>query len=210
MGRLAELLVLLTVLPTLGALVLPSYLLFPAIWTLGLCCWLLLRRDREFDRGVLWNIDAMGGAWRGVAARLLLTSAASAALLSVVEPERLLAFPRERPETWAVVMIGYPLLSVYPQELAFRAYAQHRLSRFGQGMARGMAAWVVSGTIFGYAHVVMQNWIAVGVSAIGGVMFARTYEKHRSLAVVSIEHALHGCSLFTIGWGWYFYMGAVR
>ena len=45
----------------------------------------------------------------------------------------------------------------------------------------------------------------------GGLFFADTYAKTRSLAAVYFEHALYGCYLFTIGLGFYFYHGnAVR
>jgi hypothetical protein len=41
----------------------------------------------------------------------------------------------------------------------------------------------------------------------GGYLFAYTYAKTRSLLLVSIEHALYGCLLYTIGLGRFFYTG---
>ena len=34
---------------------------------------------------------------------------------------------------------------------------------------------LASGTAFGLAHLVFGNWIAVTLSALGGILFARTY-----------------------------------
>ena len=55
-------------------------------------------------------------------------------------------------------------------------------------------------------HVV--HGIARGLQHPG--IFASTYSKTKSLALVTIEHGLYGISLFLIGLGWYFYGGAVH
>ena len=67
-----------------------------------------------------------------------------------------------------------------------------------------------SAIAFGYAHIILENIFAMILSTIGGLFFARTYARHHSLAMVSIEHAAYGCLLFTIGLGYYFYGGAVQ
>jgi membrane protease YdiL (CAAX protease family) len=36
---------------------------------------------------------------------------------------------------------------------------------------------------------------------IGGILFAYTYQKTKSTLLVSIEHAIYGCWLFTVGMG---------
>ena len=38
------------------------------------------------------------------------------------EPERLFAFVRQRPLVWALVIILYPVLSVYPQGIVYRVF----------------------------------------------------------------------------------------
>lgn len=204
--RLLEVLLLLAALPTVAAFVLPPSLLFPALWLQGLICLAILRRDPAFERAWLWNFAGVRAAMPGILLRLAIAGVAATAVLAAFEPDRLLAFPRERPQIYALVMLFYPLLSVFPQELAYRRYAARRLGP----LALGPRGWLITGIIFGYAHIVMHNWIAVALSTVGGIIFARTLEKHRSLAAACIEHALHGCMLFTIGWGWYFYMGAGR
>jgi membrane protease YdiL (CAAX protease family) len=48
------------------------------------------------------------------------------------------------------------------------------------------------------------------MTLVGGLLFAHTYWKTRSLLVSAIEHALYGCLLYTIGLGRFFYHGAVH
>ena len=43
---------------------------------------------------------------------------------------------------------------------------------------------------------------------LGGWLFARRYQRTRSLLTVSVEHALYGVLIFTIGLGDLFYHAA--
>jgi membrane protease YdiL (CAAX protease family) len=125
----------------------------------------------------------------------------------VFMPERLFSFVRRAPLFWAVVMVLYPLLSVYPQEVFFRAFFFHRYRRlFGQGVATVIA----SAVLFGFVHIVFGHWISILLSGAGGFLFARTYFHSGSLALACIEHALYGNFIFTIGLGEFFYHGARR
>lgn len=205
-GRSIECAALFLIAPTLLAAFMRPGLVFPAIWTLGLICLLMLVFDPTFDRARLWNARAASAGLGCVLLRFLACSAALAALLWAIEPARLLDLPRRNPAVWAVVMIGYPVLSVYAQEVAFRAFFFHRYAPVFAGPGALVAA---SAAAFGYAHIVMHNWWAVVFSAIGGVFFGWTYARTGSLLAACIEHALYGCFLFTIGWGWYFYGGSI-
>ena len=61
--------------------------------------------------------------------------------------------------------------------------------------------------IFAYVHIIFINPVAPLLTLIGGYFFTSTYAKHKSLALVTIEHALYGNMLFTLGLGWYFWGG---
>jgi membrane protease YdiL (CAAX protease family) len=107
---------------------------------------------------------------------------------------------------WILVMVFYPLFSVYPQEIIFRAFFFHRYEKlFGNN------SWLIisSGLSFGFVHLFFGNWIAVVLSCAGGIFFANTYSKTRSLLIVSMEHSIWGDFIFTIGLGIFFYSGAV-
>ncbi|MEV4346874.1 CPBP family intramembrane glutamic endopeptidase [Actinoplanes sp. NPDC049596] len=115
-----------------------------------------------------------------------------------LDPDNLLILPRQQPWLWLAICVGYPLFSVYPQELLYRGFLMHRYGR-------GLGAAVASATAFGFAHLLFGNVIAVVATLAGGWLFARRYQQTGSLLVVSVEHALYGITIFTIGLGQYFY-----
>lgn len=179
----------------------------PGIWLVTLPPLILLLRDRTFHRRRLWNAEELWPRFRQslilfVPAALFLTI-----VFALVEPERFLAFPRQNPKLWLVVMLAYPLLSVYPQELIFRPFIFHRYRPL---FPRTGAMIAVSGILFGIAHLFFGNWIAPVLSTVGGILFARTYARTGSTLQASLEHALWGDFLFTVGIGWYFYGGSIQ
>jgi hypothetical protein len=180
--------------------------LFPVLWLLAAGCACALLADASFDRRRLWNADRLGS--RVLRAFVPFAVAAPLLLLAAVllEPDRLFAFVRERPRLWAVVMVLYPVLSAYPQGLVYRIFV---FQRYRSVFASRWAIILASAAGFSFAHIVFHNWVAPGLSFAGGVAFAWTYERTRSGLVATVQHALFGCYLFTIGLGWYFYLGAV-
>ncbi len=205
-ARFAEVLLLFGVAPVVLAAFMRGWMVFPAIWLLGAICLVMLLADRSFDRRQLWNgADAWGGIGRRAFCFAVGAPVLALALL-VLEPGRLFSLPRERPQLWAIIMVGYPILSVYAQELAFRAFFFHRYA----AVFRTKHAMVIaSAAAFGFAHIILHNWIAVAFTTVGGLLFALTYWRTRSLLACCLEHALYGCYIFTIGWGSYFYGGSI-
>lgn len=120
-------------------------------------------------------------------------------------PESFLSLPRAAPTLWLAVMVIYPLLSVWPQEMIYRAFLYHRYEPvFGHGWGYVAA----SALAFGYAHMIFLNPLAIAMTVFGGFLFARGYARHKSLLLVCLEHALYGCLIFTVGLGRFFYSGA--
>jgi len=64
---------------------------------------------------------------------------------------------------------------------------------------------LASAVAFAYVHIVFQNRLAIVLTLIAGLLFALRYLQTGSLFVSSFEHALYGCSIFTIGLGRSFY-----
>lgn len=180
--------------------------LFCALWLLAAGCGWVLLADRRFDRRQLWNARDLGR--RLFRACIPFVVVAPLLLLGTVlfEPDRFFAFVRRRPVVWAVVMVLYPILSAYPQGLVYRTFV---FQRYGAVFSGRWAIVVTSAVAFSFVHIVFHNWVAPVLSFVGGVLFAWTYEKTRSSLVATVQHALFGCYLFTIGLGWYFYHGAV-
>lgn len=205
--RVVEFVLMFLVAPSLLAIFMRRGLVFPAIWALSAICLAALVGDPTFDRRQLWNWKGLGLVWRGVAGRFAVGAALLTVILLAYEPFRFLQLPRQNLGLWGLVMVAYPLLSVYPQEVAFRAFVFHRYRGLFQSDRVLVAA---NALVFGYAHIILQNGWAMAFCAVGGVLFGQTYLRSRSLAAVCTEHAAYGCFLFTVGWGWYFYGGAVR
>lgn len=178
--------------------------LFPALWVwAGVCLWWLLR-DRSFDRGNLWRADGVRRAWRGVLGVFIPAAAALTLWAYTAHPDRFFHLPRNRPQFWAVIMLLYPVLSVYPQNLIHRAFLFHRYRTI---LPRPWMRVLIGAAAFGWAHIVMENFPAVALTFLGGLLFGWTYERTRSLLAASLEHAMYGCWVFTVGLGFYFVHG---
>jgi hypothetical protein len=172
-----------------------------ALWGCALAAWLLLRREACPESCAGGLRDGL----RDIALRFACIAPLLCLCARLLEPERFLALPRERPLIWLAIMVGYPLLSVWPQELLFRRFAH---SRYAPLFGEGAGFVIASGLAFGFAHVIYMNPVAVLLSAGGGFIFAAAYARHRSLRLVCLEHALYGCLIFSVGLERYFYTAA--
>ncbi len=178
--------------------------LFPALWAWAAACLVLLLTDRTFEKRQLWNTRGLRREIGPMLARFAILGGLITAAVIVLTPEEAFGLPRERPRLWAAIMVLYPLFSVYPQEVIFRAFFFHRFAPLFRGVWPMILA---SAAAFGYVHIVFQNAVSVPMTLVGGIMFGFTYARSRSTVAASIEHALYGCLIFTIGLGHYFYNG---
>jgi len=178
----------------------------PSIVLVAAGCLIVLLLDPELDRRRLWNAAELWPRFRHTLLFFVPAAAALGVIFAVVEPERLFGLPLRSPTLWLLVMVLYPVVSVYPQELIFRTFIFHRY-RFL--FPNRWAMIVASGVIFGLAHLFFGSWIAPVLSAVGGVRFAYTYARTDSTLQASLEHGLWGDFLFTVGLGWYFYSGSI-
>jgi membrane protease YdiL (CAAX protease family) len=177
----------------------------PYLLLAAFVAFLILRRDPSFDAARLISV-------RGVSANLpmvLLRDAIFLAFLGLAvrlfAPHLLFSFVKRAPALWALIMLLYPLVSVYPQELLYRAFFFHRYQPlFGSGWTM----LVASALAFGFVHIIFGNWLAVGLCTIGGLLFAFTYHSSGSMLLTCIDHALFGNFIFTIGLGQFFYHGS--
>ncbi len=177
-----------------------AYLLFAA-----LAVFLVLRSDPTFDFSHLT-------AWNNARSQLLPLLVRNAVLLillglavRIFAPQLLFSLIKRAPLFWLLIMLLYPLLSVYPQELIYRAFFFHRYQPlFGSGILMILA----SALAFGFVHIIFGNWLAVTLCILGGLLFSFTYQHTGSLLFTCVDHAIFGNFLFTIGLGRYFYHGS--
>ena len=177
----------------------------PALVVAGTLAAVALRRDPGFDRRKLWDASALRPALPGILRLWAAVSLTAAACVALITPGRLFDMPRQETALWLVVVVAYPLLSVYPQELLYRAFLLHRYAPL-LGTGRGAAA--AGAVVFAFAHLLFGNVLAVVATLLGGWLFARRYQRTGSLLVVSVEHALYGITIFAVGLGRFFYHGA--
>lgn len=197
-------------------LVVPGYIIvtksaafmFAFLWGGCLYCWIIYRVCLFNGHAGLWRSGAVN--LRNVLpilGRWALACVGMTAFLYFYDPERLFYLLRSKPGFIPALMVAYPLLSALPQEFIFCPFFFNRYERFF-GRSYGMV--LASALVFAYVHMLYINWIAPSFGFIAGLIFALTYLRTRSLALVTVEHGLYGDALFIIGLGWYFYSGAVH
>ena len=177
------------------------------IGTVTVFVWLLCLK--KFDCRQFWRGVSARGEMRQlkkIFLRFGVCSALIAALVLFAFPGNFFNMPLESPTVWASVMLLYPLLSVYPQELIYRAFF---FERYRKLFPSCWSCVLSSAIVFGLVHIIFQNPLAVVLTLVGGVFFAETYARTRSLRLVWLEHALYGCLIFTIGLGEFFYHARV-
>lgn len=173
-------------------------ILFALLWLGALGAWFATRGVRRQSHDVWRDL-------RGVLLRFALLAPPIVLATWLWLPQDFLSMPRQRPVLWAAVMVLYPLLSVWPQEMLYRAFLFARYRPLFGGERACIAASAIA---FGFAHVIFVNWIAIAMTTAGGWLFARDYARHRSLRLTCLEHSLFGCLIFTIGLGRFFYTGS--
>lgn len=181
--------------------------MFLFLWSAAIYCWAVLRFQHHEHLKELWKWDAV--TWENMKPLLIRWVFASIGMLAFIyfyDPERVFFLVKERPQIIPFLLLMYPLLSALPQEFIFCSFFFERYKSFFKTQT---VMVIASAVVFAYAHVLFINIVAPSLSLIAGVIFAMTYAKTKSLALVTIEHGLYGNVLFLVGLGWYFYGGAV-
>jgi uncharacterized protein len=177
----------------------------PVLLVAGAAAGLYLRRADGFERRTFVRPEALRPAMPSVTWLWLAVSVLGTVVVAFVDRAHLFDLPRQRPWLWLAILVFYPLASVYPQELLFRAFLLHRYAPVFRTERMAAAASAVA---FSFAHLLFGNLLAVLLTLAGGWLFARRYQRTRSLLAVSVEHALYGATIFTIGLGRFFYHAA--
>jgi hypothetical protein len=184
----------------------------PLLWAVAGYAWWRLSQapqsGQRFDLHRFWNPQPLAGSLGGILGIFGIVALLLWLGVRLFTPELLWGFARQHPVLYSAVMVLYPVLSVYPQGLLYRAFFLHRYAVLFPDSAAGHWAMIVaSAAAFGFLHIIFRNPLAVSLTFFGGILFAWRYQETGSLFVSSFEHALYGCWLFTIGLGQYFYHG---
>lgn len=113
-------------------------------------------------------------------------------------PRHLFYVPLEKPLLFFFILFVYSVFSVWPQEVLYRTFFFKRYGDFFQSKALLI---FVNATLFCLAHLFFRNTLVLVLTFIGGILFGLTYLKFKSSTLVTIEHAIYGNWLFTVGMG---------
>lgn len=207
--ELFALYVALPALLTLARLRCRSFPVIPVLWVAAIPVAVWLVRGRGYSPAALFGIGEAAipeKALATTALRVLPAMAGLVALLHRIRPDWLFAFTSGHPKFWMLVMFAYPLLSVVPQGIIYRAFFRERYAALIPN--RGVRT-LVAAACFAFCHIFFLNVWALLLTFVGGILFWRTYEKTGSLLLANMEHAIYGDLVFTIGYGGFLYHGTL-
>lgn len=136
--------------------------------------------------------------WQRTFIQLLIIALLTTLYVWFVDKESLFIVVRTKPGLWLFILFFYSVFSVYPQELIYRTFYFQRY----QSLFKDENLFIIINAIlFSLAHLFFRNTLVMVLTFIGGILFALSYKKTKSTLLVSIEHAIYGCWLFTVGMG---------
>ena len=167
-----------------------------------------LGKEYGFSWALFWRgeLEAERRQLRKIIKRFLVNALLLIGLLLLCYPEHLFDLPRNMTLLWLLIIVLYPLFSVYPQELLYRTFF---LRRYRSLFKNQRYVVLLNALLFGWMHIVFHNVLAVVFTFIGALLFADTYRNTRSLRLTCLEHAMYGNLLFTLGYGQAFLFGSL-
>ena len=136
--------------------------------------------------------------WKSTSIKLGLIAIITSLFVWITDSPSLFSVMFNKPIKWLILLFVYSLFSVYPQELIFRTFFFNRYGRLFKN--EGLLIFV-NAVLFSLAHLFFGSVLVLVFTFLGGLLFAYTYKKTQSTLLVSIEHAIYGCWLFTVGMG---------
>ncbi|MFC2109178.1 type II CAAX prenyl endopeptidase Rce1 family protein [Bacteroidota bacterium] len=118
--------------------------------------------------------------------------------LYATTPEKLFYVVLQKPKLWLAILVVYSLLSVLPQEIIYRSFFFHRYSNL---FPNKILFLFINAIVFSMGHLFFHDLLVTMLTFVGGFLFAFTFYKSKSLVLVTIEHIIYGCWLFTVGMG---------
>ncbi|WP_422104910.1 CPBP family intramembrane glutamic endopeptidase [Winogradskyella sp.] len=136
--------------------------------------------------------------WQRTAIKFVAIAIITSVYMYMVDDKNLFIVVKTKPNLWVMILFIYSFFSVYPQELIYRTFFFQRY----ESLFRTNGVFIlVNAALFSLAHIFFRNTLVMFLTFIGGILFALTFKKTKSTLLVSIEHAIYGCWLFTIGMG---------
>jgi len=193
----SELFLLFVLMPISLAVAIPSWLKVGSVLVGFAYILYLLFKVEGISLKIKKEID-----WNAFLRRLLLTglivTITTTIFVWITDASALFYVPRTNPKLFVLILFIYTFLSVWPQELIYRTFFFKRYEPLFKSKSLLI---FVNAILFSLAHIFFRNTLVLVLTFIGGLIFGFTYLKFRSTTLVSIEHALYGNWLFTVGMG---------
>ena len=136
--------------------------------------------------------------WKQTLVKLLIIICLTTLFVWITNKEALFNVLIIKPKLWIVILFIYSLFSVYPQELVYRTFFFKRY----EGLFKSSNQLIfLNAIVFSLGHIFFKNILVIILTFLGGLLFALSFKKTKSTVLVSIEHAIYGSWLFTVGMG---------
>ncbi len=136
--------------------------------------------------------------WKKTIVKLVWIAVLTSVFVWYTDKESFYFVMLNKPVKWILLLFIYTFFSVYPQELIYRTFYFKRYQSFFPDVNLFI---FINAVIFALAHLFFRSILVLILTFLGGLLFAITYNKTKSTLLVSIEHALYGSWLFTVGMG---------
>lgn len=136
--------------------------------------------------------------WKTTAIKLFIIAIITTSFVWITNSDLLFAVLLNKPVKWLILLFVYSFFSVYPQELVYRTFffKRYRL------LVKSESLFIfINAILFSLAHLFFNSSLVLLLTFFGGLLFAVTFKKTESTLLVSIEHAIYGSWLFTVGMG---------
>jgi membrane protease YdiL (CAAX protease family) len=158
--------------------------------------YVLLKVERikpSIQKNINWKVY-----WKSTLIKFLIIAIVTSTFVWITDTKSLFIVVLNKPKLWFVILLFYSFFSVYPQELIYRTFF---FLRYKNIFKSEILFILVNAILFSVAHLLFKNELVLFLTFIGGILFAITYKNTKSTLLVSIEHVIYGCWLFTIGMG---------
>ena len=192
-----EFLILFILLPVLLAVEISAYVKIGLVLIGFGYLLVLLKRNGQMKFRLQTNID-WSAFWKRTLVTFVCIAIVTSAFVYFKAPESLFYVPLNNPKLFVVILMVYAFLSVWPQEVIYRTFF---FERYASLFKDEKLLIFVNAIVFSLAHLFFKNTLVLILTFIGGIIFGLSYLKFKSTTLVSIEHALYGNWLFTVGMG---------
>jgi len=185
--------------------------IFPVLLLTFVTMFLVLKFDPSFDNRKLWDWVRFKASIRRILIGfalagpiILIATWGLANYTDLLDKQGLFYLPREIPLLMLTIIVFYPWISAYPQEVTHRAFFFHRYEPI---LGTGRIIFILNVLAFSWLHTPMWNGVALLMTIPAGILFAWTYRRTQSALAAGFEHAIYGIWVFVTGLGYFVYAG---